>query len=116
MPKKAILIYSGGDFAACILEDRSMVTWGFGHSGELGQSADMVIPNPKGEYNLMPSAMGYNKVDAAGRKVVDQHILMEKFMTPKPPRFNWGSRKKVVLTVGCGLYHMLVVAREPSAL
>ena len=28
MPGKAILIYSGGDFAAAILEDQSMVTWG----------------------------------------------------------------------------------------
>ncbi|KAL7570326.1 hypothetical protein ACA910_017172 [Epithemia clementina (nom. ined.)] len=104
---KAILIYSGGDFAAAILEDRTMVTWGFGTTGELGRSADMASPNVKGEYDLGPNFYNPNGV-------LDKKVIREKFMMPQPPRFNWGSPKKTVLTVGCGIFHMLVVACEPG--
>ena len=66
----------------------------------------MTNPNSKGEYDLGPNF--YAKIG------IDDAIIREKFMTPQPPRFNWGSPKKTVLTIGCGLYHMLVVAREPG--
>lgn len=115
MPGKVRHIESGGDFAAAILEDLSLVTWGFGHSGELGRSADMATPNADGGYNLFPHDMKYYKEGADGNEYIDERIIVDKFLSPKPPRYNWGSPKKRVLTVACGQYHILVVAQEPSS-
>ena len=71
----------------------------------------MATPNNKGEYDVGPQL--YSKI-VDDKNVFDLPLIREKYMTPLPPRFNWGSARKSVVTVGCGLYHMLVVAREPD--
>jgi len=109
MPGKVKFIDSGGDFAAAILKDSTMVTWGMGQVGELARSVDMTDKNEEGKYVLDPS--WYKREDGS----INEDIIRDKFMKPQPPRFNYGSPKKQILTIGCGLYHLLVIAREPNA-
>eukprot|EP00523_Entomoneis_sp_CCMP467_P009017 CAMPEP_0168727528 /NCGR_PEP_ID=MMETSP0724-20121128/5223_1 /TAXON_ID=265536 /ORGANISM="Amphiprora sp., Strain CCMP467" /LENGTH=554 /DNA_ID=CAMNT_0008774361 /DNA_START=6 /DNA_END=1667 /DNA_ORIENTATION=+ len=110
MPGEVISIASGGDWAAAILKDRTIVTWGMGQSGEMGRSKDMKgITKKEGKFDLSPE--WYKGEDGK----IDEHIVRTNFMKPQPPRFNWGSPKKTAVTIGCGLYHMVVVAREPGA-
>lgn len=80
---------------------------GFGNSGQLARSADMTEPNEKGEYNLNDN--WYSSSDG-----IDQQIIKEHFLTPKPVR--WADNNPVikhsVISVGLGENHMLVAARH----
>lgn len=82
--KKAKDISAGGSFAAVLLEDDSIVTFGPGECGELGRT----VP----------------KLD----KKTPMEIVKSKFMTPLPP-LNF---KQTVLSISCGGYHLLAVTRE----
>jgi alpha-tubulin suppressor-like RCC1 family protein len=67
----------------------------------------MVNPNEKGEFDLL-------KAHIFEDGSYDNEFIREKFLNPSPVRFAIGSPKKTVLTVACGSYHLLVVAREPN--
>jgi Regulator of chromosome condensation (RCC1) repeat len=84
-----------------------IIILGFGNSGELARSADMINRNEKGEFDL-------KKPHVNKDGTFDYPFICEKFLRPGPVRFAVGSQKKTVLTVACGSMHLLVVAREPN--
>jgi alpha-tubulin suppressor-like RCC1 family protein len=90
-----------------------IIILGFGCSGELARSADMIMSDQNGKFDLKKA---HTKVTANdGKLPYDFDFIREKFLKPSPVRFAAiGSPKKTVLTVACGTCHLLVVAREPN--
>ena len=112
-PSKVKDIFSGENFAVAILDDGhdTLLTWGLGQVGEMARSRD--VPGAWNDstetYNIAPELYKIN-----GK--VNESIIREHFLKPKPVRFNWGSAKKSIVHVACGQSHLLVVAREPGAM
>ncbi|EED91362.1 predicted protein [Thalassiosira pseudonana CCMP1335] len=85
-------ISAGGSFNAALLDDDTIVTWGIGTTGEMA----------RGE--------GMSNLD----KKTSMEIIKEKFLKPAPPV--WAvPMKRTVLSLSCGGFHLLVVARDADA-
>lgn len=91
MPRKVKFIDSGASFNAGILDDDSIVTWGTGAMGELGRPVREMRNKKSGVYDL----------DA----VENEHMM------PMSPLFGGLSVKMPVVTVACGGWHLLAVAK-----
>jgi regulator of chromosome condensation len=88
LEKKARDISAGEGWAAALLEDESLVTWGIGTHGEMGRK----VP----------------KLD----KKTPNKVIIDEFLTPKPPVWSGPLGRKRVSAVSCGAYHLLAVVRE----
>lgn len=78
---------------------------GFGETGELARSQDIVAPLPDGGFNLSKAL-----------ETMKQDEIMRKFLTPNHARFAgpvpFPRSRKEVLSLACGSNHLLVVARN----
>jgi len=96
LPGRAHKIACGYIFNAALVEKQGygeeleLLTWGIGENSEMGRPAEM----PK-------------KHDPNFEKLV-----IENMLTPKPVLWAGPAVKRQILTVACGGFHMLVIARE----
>ena len=89
LEKKAKEIGSGDGWAAALLVDESIVTWGIGTHGEMGRK----VP----------------KLD----KKTSNSVILSDFLTPMPPVWNGlPSSTRKVTSIACGAYHLLASTRE----
>lgn len=119
--KPCIGIYTRGSFNAALLDDYSIVTWGFGNMGELARSANMTKPTlEKGQevYDLTKSYFYYDDKDEDGKTETKPNldIIYEQFFNPLPPIWprDIPSRQQVI-SVATGAFHILVAARDPGS-
>ncbi|GAX20487.1 regulator of chromosome condensation [Fistulifera solaris] len=103
--QKVVRIETGNasNFAAAVLEDGSVVTFGFGEKGELARSRDIAAPEPNGDFNLTEALQGMTEAQ-----------VLQHFLTPAPARFAGPVPfpRKEVLSLACGSNHLLVLARN----
>jgi alpha-tubulin suppressor-like RCC1 family protein len=96
IPGKVKDMASGTHMNVAILEDGTVVTWGVGTTGELARPVpDQFSDKITGHY--------------------DTDILREHFLKPLPVPFPM-NKKLAVISVACGVGHLMVVAREPGAI
>lgn len=105
---KVLNIYANGSFNAAMMEDFTVVTWGFGTNGELARSAGMTEPGPHGRYELGEPYF-YNELGVPNLEIVKKH-----FLTPKPVLWANLTVKRTVIAVAVGEFHLLVSARDPG--
>ncbi|KAL3792902.1 hypothetical protein ACHAWO_004231 [Cyclotella atomus] len=93
LTQKATDISAGDGWAAAIMADETMVTWGIGTHGEMGRKVPTLD------------------------KTTSNQVILEEFLTPKPPVWNEvGSvHRRKVTGISCGAYHLLVLAKETGA-
>jgi regulator of chromosome condensation len=93
IPMRAKDISAGDGVNAALLEDDTLVTWGVGKSGELAR--------PVPEFN----------------KQLPMEVIRAEFLMPKPPMFDGPMLlDRKVLSMSCGVCHLLVVTKEMSEL
>jgi hypothetical protein len=92
---------------------------GFGHTGELARSAGMTQPDAGGNYNLGITFTYEPKQNADGDWEDQPNIDMIKEHYFKPKHVLWQSnpsQKRIVISVGVGVTHLVVAARDPGQL
>ena len=87
MPGRATAVSAGNSFNAALMEDSTLVTWGIGTCGELAR------PVPK------------------LTKKTPNKVVLEDYLTPKPPLWDGPQMKRKVSAMSCGGFHLLVVVR-----
>ena len=93
LPRKAKAIDCGTSFNAALLIDGTMVTWGLGECGELGRKGVPDLRNNETkEYNISG--------------IQDCHLK------PLEPMFDGPKLQRMVESVSCGAYHIMVVAKD----
>jgi Regulator of chromosome condensation (RCC1) repeat len=105
-------IFTLASFNAALLEDDSIVTWGFGCKGELARSANMTTKDPKDGLYDLTKAFFYDLT--SGKPRID--IVKKHFLRPQAPIWSDSQirPKKIVIAVATGAFHLLVAAREPD--
>jgi regulator of chromosome condensation len=88
LEKRAKDVSCGEGWAAALLVDGSIVTWGIGTHGEMGRS----VP----ELN----------------KKTPNSVIVSEFLSPKPPVWSGLPSKKKVTDISCGAYHLLALTSE----
>ena len=81
---------------------------GFGNSGELARSRNILAPDANGKFDLTTNAY-INKEDD-GQK--DYKFVLDKVLTPAPVLWQVPGRRRKVMNVACGSFHLLVGAVE----
>mmetsp|Transcript_25710 Transcript_25710/g.71823 ORF Transcript_25710/g.71823 Transcript_25710/m.71823 type:complete len:586 (-) Transcript_25710:194-1951(-) len=112
-------IASGQSFNVAILQDDSAVTWGMGHRGELARSADMAKPTLDQETGEMTYDLGkmfIGELDPNGQYNYSLDLIVDKFLTPKPPRWAGPTMQRRVVSVACGGFHVMVAARDVGSM
>lgn len=121
--RPCIGIYTRGSLNAALLDDYTMVTWGFGNKGDLARSANMTTPlrieNGVEVYDLTKPTYTIHYTDDEGKAASrpDLDVIYEKFLNPLPPIWPRDiTSKQDVVSVATGAYHLLVTAREPTSM
>lgn len=116
MPGKVRSICTNGSVNAALMEDSTVLTWGFGNKGELARSAGMTTPGPNGQYEL-GKLYCYKSVGEgeAQELVPDLEIVDNHFLKPKPVLWATNPQvKRTAIAVAVGTFHILVSARDPG--
>lgn len=92
---------------------------GFGNYGELARSAGMTKPDAYGKYDVAQTFAYKQERDEEGELYdePDIDIIKEHFLTPKPVIWQSNPKlKRIVISVGVGVTHLVVAARDPGQL